>query len=474
MSFTSFAFILFLPIVFFAYWILQSHLRLQNLLLVVASYVFYSWWNVRFLLLIIITSLSSYASALLINRIPQKGKLILGLTILVNFGILACFKYYNFFAENFHDLMERVGLQVSLPVLSVILPVGISFYTFQSMGYILDVYRGKVKPATDLIAFLAFISFFPQLVAGPIERATSLLPQMLNKRSFDRNGAVDGMRQVLWGFFKKMVIADTCAMCVNQVWISWHDATGTMLLIGAILFSFQIYCDFSGYSDIAIGVSKLFGIRLCDNFLYPYFSRNMSEFWRRWHMSLMTWFRDYVYIPLGGNRKGKVRTYVNNFITMVVAGLWHGASWMFVIWGAIHGGALVIHKFCKKLFLDKINDTPLVKFCSWLLTTLTVMAAWVFFRAKDMATAGDVFNRMFTDFDWAYLPPFATVRTMWLVFAVLALTIHWGMKESWNESIKEKMTNAHWIVKLIVFAVTVQLVINFSQDSVQPLLYAQF
>ena len=333
MSFTSFAFILFLPIVFFAYWILQSHLRLQNLLLVVASYVFYSWWNVRFLLLIIITSLSSYASALLINRIPQKGKLILGLTILVNFGILACFKYYNFFAENFHDLMERVGLQVSLPVLSVILPVGISFYTFQSMGYILDVYRGKVKPATDLIAFLAFISFFPQLVAGPIERATSLLPQMLNKRSFDRNEAVDGMRQVLWGFFKKMVIADTCAMCVNQVWISWHDATGTMLLIGAILFSFQIYCDFSGYSDIAIGVSKLFGIRLCDNFLYPYFSRNMSEFWRRWHMSLMTWFRDYVYIPLGGSHCSAKRTALNILIVFLLSGLWHGANWTFVTWG---------------------------------------------------------------------------------------------------------------------------------------------
>ena len=428
MSFTSFAFILFLPIVFFAYWILQSHLRLQNLLLVVASYVFYSWWDVRFLLLIIITSLSSYASALLINRIPQKGKLILGLTILVNFGILACFKYYNFFAENFHDLMERVGLQVSLPVLSVILPVGISFYTFQSMGYILDVYRGKVKPATDLIAFLAFISFFPQLVAGPIERATSLLPQMLNKRSFDRNEAVDGMRQVLWGFFKKMVIADTCAMCVNQVWISWHDATGTMLLIGAILFSFQIYCDFSGYSDIAIGVSKLFGIRLCDNFLYPYFSRNMSEFWRRWHMSLMTWFRDYVYIPLGGSLCSAKRTALNILIVFLLSGLWHGANWTFVTWGVYHAFFLILLLVFGKRHRRYENPASLRQLPSVIFTFVVVSIGWVIFRADTVDNGIAYIVRMVSLLPTINLGDFIMGKVA-LILSVCLLVIEWFTRQ---------------------------------------------
>ena len=358
--------------------------------------------------------------------------------------------------------------------MAIFLPVGLSFYTFQAISYSVDVYKQKVNYDVSLLEYCFYITFFPLLFAGPITRTDTLIPQLRTNKPVDEKLVNLGFWLIILGLLKKGLIADYIADYNNWIFDDPNSYSGFEVTMGVIGYYLQLYCDFSGYSDLSIGLAALLGIRLLQNFNFPYKAKNASEFWHRWHISLSTWFRDYVYIPLGGNRKGKVRTYVNNFITMVVAGLWHGASWMFVIWGAIHGGALVIHKFCKKLFLDKINDTPLVKFCSWLLTTLTVMAAWVFFRAKDMATAGDVFNRMFTDFDWAYLPPFATVRTMWLVFAVLALTIHWGMKESWNESIKEKMTNAHWIVKLIVFAVTVQLVINFSQDSVQPLLYAQF
>jgi D-alanyl-lipoteichoic acid acyltransferase DltB (MBOAT superfamily) len=395
MSFTSFAFLFFLPVVFVVYWILQSHLRLQNLWVVIASYVFYSWWDVRFLLLIIITSCSSYGSALLISRNPSRRGLILWLNILLNLGILACFKYYNFFADSLRDIGETIGVDFSIPELSIILPVGISFYTFQSLGYVLDVYRGKAKPATDIIAFLAFVSFFPQLVAGPIERATSLLPQMLSRRYFNRNDAVDGLRQTLWGVFKKMVIADSCAMAVNQVWDTWQDATGTMLLMGMLLFTFQIYCDFSGYSDIAIGVSKLFGIRLCDNFRCPYFSRNMTEFWRRWHISLMTWFRDYVYIPLGGSHGGKGRTIVNIFVVFLLSGLWHGANWTFVTWGFYHAFLLVLLLLFNRK-KQRYDDPASFRQLPSVLLTLTLVAiGWVIFRSDSVNDGVAYLVRMF-------------------------------------------------------------------------------
>ena len=315
MLFNSIEYLLFLPIVFAIYWLLRNHLKLQNLFVVLASYVFYGWWDWRFLILIAFTSLCSYASGLLIDkskrcivygvRCINWAKFWLKTNIVINLGILAVFKYYDFFVTEFITTFFPESLQPSLVnsfTLKIILPVGISFYTFQALSYSIDVYRGNIKPTKDIIAFFAFISFFPQLVAGPIERATNLLPQFLQKRTFSYEQGVDGMRQILWGLFKKIVVADNCAMYVDQVWSTYDTQSGSTLLLAAVLFTFQIYGDFSGYSDIAIGTAKLFGIKLMRNFNNPYFSRDIAEFWRRWHISLTSWFRDYVYIPLGGSR----------------------------------------------------------------------------------------------------------------------------------------------------------------------------
>lgn len=314
MLFNSIEYLLFLPIVFAIYWLLRNHLKLQNLFVVIASYVFYGWWDYKFLLLIAFTSLCSYASGLLIDkskrcivygvRCINWAKFWLITNIVINLGILAVFKYYDFFVSEFGALF---GISTESLLLRIILPVGISFYTFQALSYSIDVYRGNIKPTKDIIAFFAFISFFPQLVAGPIERATNLLPQFLQKRTFGYEQGVDGMRQILWGLFKKIVVADNCAMYVDQVWATYDTQSGSTLLLAAILFTFQIYGDFSGYSDIAIGTAKLFGIKLMRNFNNPYFSRDIAEFWRRWHISLTTWFRDYVYIPLGGSRPVMVK-----------------------------------------------------------------------------------------------------------------------------------------------------------------------
>ena len=460
-------------VVFFAIYLLIRNRRKTMMLTYVLCFGLLISYKVNgwYMLLMPATALLSWYMTEMMKTAGggKHAKRWLAAVIIVDLLPLIYFKYTNFLVGIFDNIFAT-----NFSPMAIFLPVGLSFYTFQAISYSVDVYKQKVNYDVSLLEYCFYITFFPLLFAGPITRTDTLIPQLRTNKPVDEKLVNLGFWLIILGLLKKGLIADYIADYNNWIFDDPNSYSGFEVTMGVIGYYLQLYCDFSGYSDLSIGLAALLGIRLLQNFNFPYKAKNASEFWHRWHISLSTWFRDYVYIPLGGNRKGKVRTYVNNFITMVVAGLWHGASWMFVIWGAIHGGALVIHKFCKKLFLDKINDTPLVKFCSWLLTTLTVMAAWVFFRAKDMATAGDVFNRMFTDFDWAYLPPFATVRTMWLVFAVLALTIHWGMKESWNESIKEKMTNAHWIVKLIVFAVTVQLVINFSQDSVQPLLYAQF
>ena len=345
MLFNSIQFAIFLPIVFLLYWFVfdrfisqsKRQLQLQNAFIVVASYVFYGWWDWRFLLLIALTSFCSWGSGLLIGKqeSKKKAKMWMWLNIIINLGILALFKYYDFFVTEFAQLfhISTEGL-----LLKVILPVGISFYTFQALSYSIDIYRGKMEPTQDILAFFAFVSFFPQLVAGPIERATNLLPQFLKRREFDYDTAVDGMRQILWGLFKKLLIANNCAYAVDSVFYL-HSRTpipGSQLLMTAVLFTFQIYADFSGYSDMAIGTGKLFGIKLSRNFNNPYFSRNVAEFWRRWHISLMSWFRDYVYIPLGGNQKGKYRTVCNVLVVFLLSGLWHGANWTYVFWGLYH------------------------------------------------------------------------------------------------------------------------------------------
>ena len=337
MLFNSIEFALFLPIVFLLYWFLfQRNLRWQNLFIVGVSYLFYGWWDWRFLVLIAFTSFCSWGSGLLIQRYRHRplAKLVHITNITLNLIILGVFKYYDFFVTSFATIF--LDGQTDGLLLKIILPVGISFYTFQALSYSIDVYRENLKPTRDIIQFFAFVSYFPQLVAGPIERATNLLPQFEKPRAFDYSQAVDGMRQILWGLFKKIAVADSCAVYVDHVFAAYQSQGGLSLAVAAVLFAFQIYGDFSGYSDIAIGTSKLFGIKLMRNFNNPYFSRNIAEFWRRWHISLTTWFRDYVYIPLGGSRVSKAKVVRNTFVIFLLSGFWHGANWTFIAWGIFH------------------------------------------------------------------------------------------------------------------------------------------
>ena len=396
MLFNSIEFALFLPAVWLAYWSLRGSLRLQNLLVVVASYVFYGWWDWRFLVLIAFTSAWSYVVGLVeLGRWEKRpSKALLTVSLVVNLGILGYFKYYNFFLDSAVALLEAVGFEPNVSSLRIILPVGISFYTFQALSYTIDVYRRAMRPTRDPFAFFAFISFFPQLVAGPIERATNLLPRFLSERRFDYADAVRGCRQMLWGFFKKMVVADNCAVVVNQYLNNGQADNGLMVLLSAFLFSIQIYGDFSGYSDIAIGCSRLFGIRLMRNFAFPYFARDIAEFWRRWHISLTTWFRDYLYIPLGGSRCSKAKMVRNTFAIFLVSGLWHGANWTFVAWGAFH--ALLFlplllggrhRKYLSGVAEGRWYPTP-AELGMMLKTFLLAMAGWLVFRATSLSEAG--------------------------------------------------------------------------------------
>ncbi len=389
MLFNSIDFAFFLPIVFILYWfVTNKDLRLQNLLIVTASYVFYGWWDWRFLSLIFFSTIVDYTIGrkLKIEENKIKRKTLLWTSILVNLGFLGFFKYYNFFVDNFITAFSFFGQDIQANSLNIILPVGISFYTFQTLSYTIDVYKRKLEPTNDFIAFSAFVSFFPQLVAGPIERATHLLPQFYSKRTFDYSKAVDGMRQILWGLFKKIVIADNCAEFANQIFNNSADMNGSTLVLGALFFTFQIYGDFSGYSDIAIGTSRLFGFDLMRNFNFPYFSRDIAEFWRRWHISLSTWFRDYLYIPLGGSRGGTWMKVRNTFVIFIISGFWHGANWTFIVWGALNA----IYFLPLLLTNNNRNNLetvaqgkllPSIKELSLMLLTfgLTVFA-WIFFQ----------------------------------------------------------------------------------------------
>ncbi len=397
MLFNSFEFLLFLPLVFLSYWFVFKSLRSQNLFVVIASYFFYGWWDTRFLILIAITTLCSYISGLAIERYEGRRRIqkaVSAANILLNLAILCYFKYCNFFGENFAALFRIFGAEVDWVTLDILLPVGISFYTFQALSYTIDVYQHKIKPTHDIIAFFAFISFFPQLVAGPIERATHLLPQFLASRQFDYAKAVDGMRQMLWGLFKKMVVADNCAQVVDVIWNNYSSESGFTLLLGGLLFTFQIYGDFSGYSDIAIGTARLFGIDLMRNFAFPYFSRDIAEFWRRWHISLTTWFRDYIYIPLGGSRCSRLKVIRNTMIIFLVSGFWHGAAWTFVLWGFYHACLflpLIIRRKNRK-YMDTVAHGrlfPSLRETFQMLTTfLAAVVGWIIFRAENIRQAG--------------------------------------------------------------------------------------
>ena len=395
MLFNSLEYAVFLPVVFLLYWfVFNRNEKWQNLFLLAVSWFFYGWWDWRFLGLIVFTSLCTYFSGLLIGKYrdkPVRARTVSALNIVVNLSVLGLFKYYDFFATSFADVF--LGGKTDGLLLHLILPVGISFYTFKALSYSIDVYRGKLEPTRDIVRLSAAVAFFPELLAGPIDRAANLLPQFEKRRVFDYETGIDGLRQFLWGLFKKIAVADTCAVYVDQVLAPGQPQAGSTVLLAVILFTIQIYADFSGYSDMAIGTGKLFGIKLMRNFDVPYFSRDIAEFWRRWHISLTTWFRDYVYIPLGGSRCSKIKIVRNTFVIFLVSGLWHGANWTFIAWGAYH--ALLFlplilmgknRKYRDIVAQDRIFPS-LKEFGQMLLTFIFVAAGWLLFRADDMGEA---------------------------------------------------------------------------------------
>ncbi len=435
MLFNSFDFVVFLPIVFLLYWfVAKNHIKAQNLLIVIASYVFYGWWDWRFLSLIIFSTLVDYSvgRALSVEEKPLKRKVLLWISILVNLGFLGIFKYYNFFLDNFKGAFSLFGAEIEGRSLDFILPVGISFYTFQTLSYSIDVYRKKVDPTRNLIAFAAYVSFFPQLVAGPIERAKNLLPQFFQKREFDYDRAVDGMRQILWGLFKKIVVADNCAIYANAIFNNSEQYSGSTLVLGAVFFSFQIYGDFSGYSDIAIGTARLFGFNLMRNFAYPYFSRDIAEFWRRWHISLSTWFRDYLYIPLGGSQGGKWMQIRNVFIIFLVSGFWHGANWTFIFWGALNALYFLPLMLTgrNRHHIDIVaSDRALPsarEFAGIFLTFALTCLAWIFFRAENLDHAFSYLSGIFSPSLFA-LPHISGIFMAFVIMLVVLvfLIVEW-------------------------------------------------
>jgi alginate O-acetyltransferase complex protein AlgI len=430
MLFNSLEFAIFLPLVFIVYWSLQRFsLVVRNLFLAAMSCVFYGWWDYRFLSLIALSAVVDFVVAPFLHKESDKRRrlVLLSVSVGTNLGVLAAFKYFNFFKDSFAELMLLVGFRPSMPTLDILLPVGISFYTFQTLSYTIDVYRGRMTPTRDFVAFFAFVSFFPQLVAGPIERAQNLLPQFLERRKFVLSDSRDGLRRMLLGFLKKVVVADNLAPHVDEIFGNYSTCDSSTLLVGVFLFAMQIYCDFSGYSDIAIGTARLFGFELTQNFAYPYFSRNFGEFWSRWHISLSSWFRDYLYIPLGGNRATRLRRAINIIVTFSVSGLWHGANWTYVVWGLLNGLYYVPYVFmgqrdkttgvvAEGRLFPGVRDVVNIS-----ITFSATLLAWVFFRSPTLTDA------------FAYLARFVTTPwggiagdLIWpLAVCILVLMIEW-------------------------------------------------
>lgn len=479
MLFNSLDFALFLPIVFILYWfVTKKNLKAQNILIVVASYVFYGWWDYRFLSLILFSTLVDYAigRALSTQEDTSKRKALLWTSILVNLGFLGFFKYYNFFLDNFVSAFSFFGQEINANSLNIILPVGISFYTFQTLSYSIDVYKRKLEPTKDIFAFAAFVSFFPQLVAGPIERATNLLPQFYTKRNFDYSKAVDGLRQILWGLFKKVVIADNCAQYANIIFNNSEDYSGSTLVMGALFFTFQIYGDFSGYSDIAIGTSRLFGFNLKQNFAFPYFSRDIAEFWRKWHISLSTWFRDYLYIPLGGSRGSLSKKVRNVFIIFLVSGFWHGANWTFIIWGALNALYFlpILLTNNNRNHLDVVakgSYLPSVKEALQMLLTFSLTVfAWIFFRAIDLEHALSYIGSMFSS-TLLSIPKVLPAKVMLLL--VFFMTIEWIGREG-QYGISKLGLKWKRPFRWAFYALIICMIGLFMQTKETPFIYFQF
>ena len=494
MLFNSFEFLVFLPIFFILYWWVFDYLikeakyqlLFQNLLVVAASYLFYGWWDWRFLVLIAFTSLCSFLSGIAIDKSSTKQlkTFWMVLNVVINLSILGVYKYYDFFVSS---LASAFNINAETHLLHLVLPVGISFYTFQALSYSIDVYRKKMEPTRDIVSFFAFLSFFPQLVAGPIERATNLLPQFLKKRSFNYSKAVDGLRQMLWGMFKKVVVADNCAVFVDTIFGSVDAHNASTLAIAAVLFSFQIYCDFSGYSDIAIGLGKLFGIDLMRNFNVPYFSRDIAEFWRRWHISLTTWFRDYVYIPLGGSRptgnqgialggfSKKAVVVRNTFIIFLLSGFWHGANWTFLLWGFFHAVL-----FLPLILLEKNRKytnvvaegrcLPSVKeFLQIVLTFILATLGWIIFRADNIDIVTSYFTRLFDYTLWGI--PYLTNKVFIFIPLFIMICLEWIHRSS-SHGLSLEMVKNRFARYLIYFLLAFLILINMGPE--QSFIYFQF
>ena len=485
MSFTTLTFLLFLVVVFAAHWLARGRVG-QNAVVVVASYVFYGWWDPRFCALILASSLLDFAIARALaspDRAPARRRGLAALSCVLNLGLLGVFKYFDFFVDSAVSLLAGLGLSASAPSLHLILPVGISFYTFQTLGYTIDVYRREVEACDSLLDYLAYVAFFPQLVAGPIERAGRLLPQLQRERSFDEDRARDGAKLILWGFCKKIILADHLGGFVAQVYDGeLVHASGPVLLVATVAFAFQIYCDFSAYSDIAIGTARLFGVELVRNFAHPYFSQSLDEFWRRWHMSLSTWFRDYVYVPLGGSRRGPARFWLSLMATFTLSGLWHGASWTFVIWGAVNGllvGLSVAFVGSRRGPDDAppalLSRAGLAALPRMLATFTVVCLTWVLFRAVDLPQAMGIFARVATDIGraeaWARLSDHAEFLAAFGPLVAMLVMVEWLTRDRAHPLGLERWPRPlRWLVYTLLWWILIYLM----PDNPDAFIYFQF
>ena len=482
MLFNSLSFAIFLPIVFAIYWSLNKNLKWQNIMLMAASYYFYACWDWRFLFLLAFSTFLDYFTGLQIEKSEKKSvrQFWFWLSIGINLGFLGFFKYYNFFAESFAEFLSNFGIHSDPWVLNIILPVGISFYTFHGLSYVIDIYKRRITAEKNWIDYALFVSFFPLLVAGPIERATHLLPQIKKSRTFNYANSVDGLRQILWGLFKKMVVADNCAHYANIIFSDHQQYTGVTLVFGAILFAFQIYGDFSGYSDIALGTARLFGIDLLRNFSYPYFSRDIAEFWRRWHISLSTWFRDYLYIPLGGSKGGNWMRIRNTFIIFIVSGFWHGANWTFIMWGFLNALFILPSIMMKtnRNNLDIVAEgkiLPSIKeFLQIVITFGLACFCWIFFRANSVGEAFSYIKRIFQTIDKGVFYPYKLLNGDFrvIIFVVIMLIFEWIMREQLHP-LRKPFTNLPAFGRWAIYIFLAIMILLFAGEQAE-FIYFQF
>lgn len=481
MLFNSLSYLLFFPIVFIIYWSINKRsLRIQNLFLLLASYFFYGCWDWRFVFLLAFSTGLDYYSGIVIyeaeSRLRKKVWLILSIGI--NLGFLGFFKYYNFFIDSFADLLSSLGFTPHYSTLQIILPVGISFYTFHGLSYVFDIYYDRIKPTYNLVDYTLFVSFFPLLVAGPIERATHLLPQIEKKRNFDYSKAVDGLRQILWGFFKKVVIADNCAVYANEIFNNSGDQSGSTLVLGALFFTFQIYGDFSGYSDIALGSARLLGFELLKNFNFPYFSRDIAEFWRRWHISLSSWFKDYLYIPLGGSKGGNWMRIRNTFIIFLVSGFWHGANWTFIVWGGLNALFMVPSMLMRtnRRNLNIVAEGKIFpnfgELGQMVLTFLLAMFAWIFFRAESVRHAFNYIKGIFSD-SFLSMPNISGQGWLTLGLVAVFVIIEWFGRER-DFAIQKFFFRNNRIVRWTFYAFILFIIGMYMHTDETDFIYFQF